>query len=77
MTDVLTTAHIASVSLADADKDPEGFAQELGNSFVDYGFAVVRDHGIHQRGRVLPHHRDRGVDVAARDGVALLRHRAA
>jgi isopenicillin N synthase-like dioxygenase len=48
MTEVLTTDHIASVSLADADKDPEGFAQELGRSFVDYGFAVVRDHGIPQ-----------------------------
>ena len=48
MTDVLTTDHIAAVSLADADKDPEGFAQELGRSFVDYGFAVIRDHGIPQ-----------------------------
>ena len=48
MTDVLTTDHIASVSLADADKDPEAFAQELGRSFVDYGFAVIRDHGIPQ-----------------------------
>ena len=48
MNDVLTTDHIASVSLADADKDPEGFAQELGRSFVDYGFAVIRDHGIPQ-----------------------------
>ena len=26
MNDVLTTDHIASVSLADADKDPQGFA---------------------------------------------------
>ena len=49
MTDVLTTDHIASVSLADADKDPESFAQELGRSFVDYGFAVIRDHGIPQQ----------------------------
>ena len=48
MTDVLTTDHIASVSLADADRDPEAFAQELGRSFVDYGFAVIRDHGIPQ-----------------------------
>ena len=43
MTDVLTSDHIASVSLADADKDPQGFANELGRSFVDYGFAVIRD----------------------------------
>ena len=49
MTDVLTTDHIASVSLADADKDPQGFADELGRSFVDYGFAVIRDHGIPQQ----------------------------
>src|SRR5215203_1327548 len=49
MNDVLTTDHIASVSLADADNNPDGFAQELGGSFVDYGFAVVRDHGIPQQ----------------------------
>jgi len=49
MTDVITSDHIASVSLPDADKDPQGFAQELGQSFVDYGFAIVRDHGIPQR----------------------------
>jgi len=46
MTDVITSDNIASVSLNDADKDPQGFAQELGNSFVEYGFAIVRDHGI-------------------------------
>ena len=38
--------HIASVSLEDADRDPEGFAHKLGRSFEDYGFAVVADHGI-------------------------------
>ena len=48
MSDVLTTDHIASVSLKDADNDSDGFAQELGRSFVDYGFAVIRDHGIPQ-----------------------------
>ena len=48
MTDVITSDHIASVSLSDADADPEGFAQELGKSFVEYGFAIVRDHGIAQ-----------------------------
>jgi isopenicillin N synthase-like dioxygenase len=48
MNDVITSDNIASVSLADADKDPQGFAQELGNSFVEYGFAIVRDHGIQQ-----------------------------
>ena len=46
MTDVITSDNIASVSLRDADKDPQGFAHELGNSFVEYGFAIVRDHGI-------------------------------
>jgi len=48
MTDVITSDHIASVSLKDADRDPTSFAQELGQSFVDYGFAIVRDHGIPQ-----------------------------
>ena len=48
MTDVITSDSVASVSLNDADRDPDGFAQELGQSFVDYGFAIVRDHGISQ-----------------------------
>ena len=48
MTDVLSSDSVASVSLRDADRDPEGFAQELGQSFVDYGFAIVRDHGMSQ-----------------------------
>jgi isopenicillin N synthase-like dioxygenase len=48
MTDVITSDHIASVSLMDADRDPKAFAEELGQSFVDYGFAIVRDHGIPQ-----------------------------
>ena len=39
---------IASVSLADADRDPAGFADKLGHSFTDYGFAVIADHGIPQ-----------------------------
>jgi len=38
--------HIASVSLAEADRDPEGFAQKLGKSFEEYGFAIIADHGI-------------------------------
>ncbi len=48
MTDILTSDNVASVSLSDADRNPDGFAQELGQSFVDYGFAIVRDHGISQ-----------------------------
>ena len=46
MTDIITSDHIASVSLKDADRDPKAFADELGQSFVDYGFAIVRGHGI-------------------------------
>jgi isopenicillin N synthase-like dioxygenase len=37
---------IASVSLDDADRDPQVFAQELGRSFEDYGFAIIANHGI-------------------------------
>ena len=48
MTDTITSDSVASVSLKDADTDPTGFANELGQSFVDYGFAIVRDHGIPQ-----------------------------
>jgi isopenicillin N synthase-like dioxygenase len=37
---------IASVSLKEAVRDPEGFSQELGRSFERYGFAIISDHGI-------------------------------
>lgn len=37
---------IASVSLNDADRDPERFSEELGRSFEEYGFAIIADHGI-------------------------------
>jgi isopenicillin N synthase-like dioxygenase len=37
---------VASLSLAQTDADPSGFAQAIGASFERYGFAVVRDHGI-------------------------------
>jgi isopenicillin N synthase-like dioxygenase len=42
----LTADNIASVSLKDADCDPDGFAQNLGRSFEEYGFAIISDHGI-------------------------------
>jgi len=42
----ITADNIASVSLKDADRDPEGFAQKLGRSFEEYGFAIIADHGI-------------------------------
>jgi isopenicillin N synthase-like dioxygenase len=48
MTDTLASDNIASVSLADSDRDRDTFAQELGESFERYGFAVIRDHGIPQ-----------------------------
>ena len=42
----ITTDHIASVSLKDAERDPRSFAEKLGRSFEDYGFAIIADHGI-------------------------------
>lgn len=42
----ITADDIASVSLKDADRDPDGFAQKLGRSFEEYGFAIIADHGI-------------------------------
>src|ERR1044071_4344752 len=42
----ITDDHIASVSLTDFDRDPDAFAQKLGQSFEDYGFAIIADHGI-------------------------------
>ncbi|QIK96278.1 isopenicillin N synthase family oxygenase [Sphingomonas sp. HDW15A] len=47
-TDIITSDNVASVSLKDADTDPKAFSDELGHSFVDYGFAIIRDHGIPQ-----------------------------
>lgn len=37
---------LASVSLRDADCNPNEFAEQLGRSFEDCGFAIVADHGI-------------------------------
>ena len=48
MTDILTSDTVASVSLDAADRNPVAFADELGQSFEEYGFAIVRDHGISQ-----------------------------
>ena len=48
MTDLLTPDKIASVSLAHADQDRDGFARDLGRSFEEYGFAIIADHGIPQ-----------------------------
>ena len=42
----ISADNIASVSLKDADRDPQQFAQKLGRSFEDYGFAIIADHGI-------------------------------
>lgn len=37
---------IASVSLKDAEADPQTFADRIGRSFEEYGFAIIADHGI-------------------------------
>jgi isopenicillin N synthase-like dioxygenase len=42
----VTADEIASVSLRDAEADPDAFAQKLGRSFENYGFAILADHGI-------------------------------
>ena len=44
----ITADAIASVSLKDADTDPQGFADKLGRSFEEFGFAIIADHGIPQ-----------------------------
>ena len=40
--------NLASVSLTEATRDPAGFADRIGTSFVDTGFAIIADHGIPQ-----------------------------
>ena len=47
-TEIISSETVATVSLADAAKDEAAFAKKLGHSFVDYGFAIIRDHGIDQ-----------------------------
>src|SRR5439155_12299972 len=42
----ITADGIASVSLTDAARDPDAFAEKLGRSFEEYGFAIIADHGI-------------------------------
>ena len=42
----ITTDHLASVSMKDAEREPQSFAEKLGRSFEDYGFAIIADHGI-------------------------------
>jgi isopenicillin N synthase-like dioxygenase len=42
----ITDNGIASVSLKEAERDPDRFAQSLGRSFEDYGFGIIADHGI-------------------------------
>lgn len=42
----LTQDSIVPVSLKQAGTDPDGFAEALGLSFREYGFAVVRDHSV-------------------------------
>lgn len=44
----ITADSIASVSLHDADLDPQGFSSQLGRSFEEYGFAIIADYGIPQ-----------------------------
>lgn len=47
MTDLASaSATVASVSLLDSARNPEGFAERLGGSFARYGFAIIADHGI-------------------------------
>lgn len=46
MDTIAPTKSVASVSLADAERDPDGFSERLGRSFEEYGFAIIADHGI-------------------------------
>ena len=45
MTDT-RSAEVPTLSLADQDRDPDGFAAALGGSFERFGFAIVADHGV-------------------------------
>ena len=43
---ILTPDTLAAISLAMADTDSDAFAERIGRSFSDWGFAVIADHGI-------------------------------
>lgn len=40
------TTGVRPLSLSRQDGDPTGFAQEFGQSFEQFGFAIIADHGI-------------------------------
>ncbi|MBD8548044.1 isopenicillin N synthase family dioxygenase [Sphingomonas sp. CFBP 8760] len=42
------SAQVPTLSLADQDRDPDGFAAAFGSSFERFGFAIVADHGVPQ-----------------------------
>ena len=46
MATTLDRSAVPTVSLADEARDPDAFAQALGQSFHRYGFAIVADHGV-------------------------------
>jgi len=46
MTESAELATVPSISLADADTDPQALARSIGRSFERFGFAVVADHGV-------------------------------
>lgn len=37
---------LPALSMNDRRADPEGFARAMGESYANYGFAIVRDHGL-------------------------------
>jgi isopenicillin N synthase-like dioxygenase len=39
-------SQVPLVSMAQAEQDPDGFAQAFGESFQRFGFAMVSDHGV-------------------------------
>ena len=38
--------HLETLEILSLDDDPESFSARIGNSFRNFGFAMVRDHGI-------------------------------
>lgn len=39
---------LPALSMRDRRTDPEGFAKAIGESYAQFGFAIVRDHGLDQ-----------------------------
>src|SRR5689334_6427095 len=44
--DSMVVDALPALSMRDRERDPGGFARAMGESYANFGFAIVRDHGL-------------------------------